>query len=59
MTRRQARVTEVLSIYMYDAAFFGAPNYPLANAIALSIVILSMILIVLTKLVEKRYGGRE
>ena len=54
-----ARVTEVLSIYMYDAAFFGAPNYPLANAIALSIVILSMMLIVLTKLVEKRYGGRE
>ena len=54
-----ARVTELLSIYMYDAAFFGSPNYPLANAIALSIVILSMILIVFTKLVEKRYGGRE
>jgi ABC-type sugar transport system permease subunit len=54
-----ARVTELLSIYMYDAAFFGSPNYPLANAIALSIVILSMILIVITKLVEKRYGGRE
>jgi ABC-type sugar transport system permease subunit len=54
-----ARVTELLSIYMYDAAFFGTPNYPLANAIALSIVFLSMILIVLTKLVEKRYGGRE
>jgi ABC-type sugar transport system permease subunit len=54
-----ARVTELLSIYMYDAAFFGTPNYPLANAIALSIVLLSMVLIVLTKLVEKRYGGRE
>jgi ABC-type sugar transport system permease subunit len=54
-----ARVTELLSIYMYDSAFFGTPNYPLANAIALSIVLLSMILIVLTKLVEKRYGGRE
>lgn len=54
-----ARVTELLSIYMYDAAFFGTPDYPLANAISVSIVILSMILIVLTKLVEKRYGGKE
>jgi raffinose/stachyose/melibiose transport system permease protein len=54
-----ARVTEVLSIYMYTNAFVGAPNYPLANAIALSIVIFSFILIGVTKLVEKRYGGRE
>jgi len=54
-----ARVTELLSIYMYDSAFFGSPNYPLANAIALSIVVLSIVLIVITKLVEKRYGGRE
>jgi ABC-type sugar transport system permease subunit len=54
-----ARVTELLSIYMYNAAFVGTPNFPLANAIALSIVIFSMVLIVITKLVEKRYGGRE
>jgi ABC-type sugar transport system permease subunit len=54
-----ARVTEVLSIYMYTNAFSGTPNYPLANAIALSIVIFSFILIGVTKLVEKRYGGRE
>jgi len=54
-----ARVTEVLSIYMYTNAFHGTPHYPLANAIALSIVIFSFILIGLTKLVEKRYGGRE
>ena len=54
-----ARVTELMSIYMYNSAFVGAPNYPLANAIALTIVVLSMILIVATKLVEKRYGGRE
>ena len=54
-----ARVTELLSIYQYNAAFVGAPNYPLANAIALVIVILSMILIVATKLTESRYGGRE
>lgn len=53
------RVTEVLSIYMYRNAFVGVPNFPLANAIAMSIVIFSIILIVLTKLVEKRYGGKE
>jgi ABC-type sugar transport system permease subunit len=54
-----ARVTEVLSIYMYTNAFHGTPNYPLANAIALSIVVFSFILIGVTKVVEKRYGGRE
>jgi ABC-type sugar transport system permease subunit len=54
-----ARVTELLSIYMYRNAFVSAPNFPLANAIAMSIVIFSIVLIVLTKLVEKRYGGKE
>ncbi len=54
-----ARVTELLSIYQYNAAFVGAPNYPLANAIALFIVLLSMVLIVATKLAERRYGGKE
>jgi raffinose/stachyose/melibiose transport system permease protein len=51
-------VTEVLSIYMYRTAVVSV-NYPLSNAIAMAIVVFSMILIVLTKLVEKRYGGRE
>jgi len=54
-----ARVTQLLSIYMYDHAFMGAPNFPLANAIALSIVLFSFILIGVTKVVEARYGGRE
>jgi raffinose/stachyose/melibiose transport system permease protein len=54
-----ARVTQLLSIYMYDSAFAGAPNYPLANAIAMAIVVFSVVLIALTKVVEKRYGGRE
>jgi len=54
-----ARVTQLLSIYMYDRAFMGAPDYPLANAIALAIVIFSLMLIVVTKIVERRYGGRE
>ena len=51
-------VTEVLSIYMYRTAVVSV-NYPLSNAIAIAIVLFSMILIVVTKLVEKRYGGRE
>ena len=54
-----ARVTQLLSIYMYDRAFMRAPHYPLANAIALAIVIFSLILVMLTKVVERRYGGRE
>ncbi len=53
------RVTELMSIYMYRNAFVGVPNFPLANAIAMAIVIFSIVLIVLTKLVERRYGGRE
>jgi raffinose/stachyose/melibiose transport system permease protein len=51
-------VTELLSIYMYRTAVMGV-DYPLANSISLAIVIFSMILIVATKLVEKRYGGKE
>ena len=54
-----ARVTQLLSIYMYDTAFMSAPNYPRANAISLAIVFFSLILIGVTKTVEKRYGGRE
>jgi raffinose/stachyose/melibiose transport system permease protein len=54
-----ALVTQLLSIYMYDRAFMGARDYPKANAIALSIVLFSLVLIAVTKLVEKRYGGRE
>jgi len=54
-----ARITQVLSIYMYENAFMGAPNYPLANAISLAIVMFSFLLIALTKLIEKKFGGRE
>jgi ABC-type sugar transport system permease subunit len=54
-----ARVTELLSIYMYNSAFVGLPNYPLANAISLVIVLIGMILIVATKVVERRFGGKE
>ncbi len=51
-------ITEVLSIYMYRSAIMGQ-DYPLANAISVAIVFFSMVLIVLTKVVENRYGGRE
>lgn len=54
-----ARITQILSIYMYDNAFRGSPNYPLANAIALVMVMISLALIALTKAFERRFGGRE
>ncbi len=53
------RITEILSIYMYNNAFLGRPNFPLANAIALIMVFISFLLILLTKALEKRYGGKE
>jgi raffinose/stachyose/melibiose transport system permease protein len=54
-----ANRTRVLSLYMYFMAFQGAPNYPLANAISTVMVIISFILIILTRRVEKIFGGKE
>lgn len=54
-----AKQTYVLSIYMYDTAFKGAPNYPLANAVSIVMCIISFALIGVTKLVEKKFGGKE
>lgn len=54
-----ARRTSVLALYMYDTAFRGAPNYPMANAVSTFMVVFSFLLIIITKLVEKRFGGRE
>jgi raffinose/stachyose/melibiose transport system permease protein len=54
-----AQRTSVLSLYMYNKAFRGAPNYPLANAISTIMVIISFILIGVTRGVEKRFGGKE
>lgn len=54
-----AKQTYVLSIFMYDSAFNGAPNYPLANAISIVMCIISFALIGLTKAAEKKFGGRE
>jgi raffinose/stachyose/melibiose transport system permease protein len=54
-----ARRTNVLSIYMFDRAFRGAPNYPVANAISTIMVVISFVLIGITKAVEKKFGGKE
>lgn len=52
-----ARMTQVLSIYMYEKAFMGTPDYPLANAISMMMVLFSLILIILTKKVQKYFEG--
>ncbi|BAS26202.1 ABC transporter permease [Limnochorda pilosa] len=54
-----ARRTSVLSLYMYDNAFRGAPDYPLANAVSTFMVVLSLGLILMLRVLEKRFGGEE
>ena len=54
-----ARRTSVLAIYMYEKAFRTAPDYPFANAISTIMVIISFILIGLTRSAEKRFGSGE
>lgn len=54
-----AHKTTVLSLYMFEKAFQGAPQYPIANAISTVMVFISFILIGITKGVEKRFGGKE
>ncbi|MCL2193627.1 MAG: sugar ABC transporter permease [Treponema sp.] len=51
--------TRVLSLFMFQSAFQGAPNFPLANAISTVMVIISFALIAITRSVEKVFGGRE
>lgn len=53
-----AGMTRVLSLYMYDSAFHGAPNYPLANAISTVMVLISFALIIITRLVGKVFSDR-
>jgi len=54
-----ANQTRVLSLFMYLSAFSGSPNYPLANAISTVMVLISFVLIILTRKVEKIFGGKE
>jgi raffinose/stachyose/melibiose transport system permease protein len=54
-----AHKTSVLSLYMYEKAFRGAPNYPVANAISTVMVLISFILIIMTRFAEKYFGAKE
>jgi raffinose/stachyose/melibiose transport system permease protein len=54
-----AHRTSVLALYMYEKAFRGAPNYPVANAISTIMVIISFILIIVTRTVEKHFSAKE
>jgi len=54
-----AHRTSVLAIYMYEKAFRGAPNYPVANAISMVMVLISFFLIGITKIAEKRFGAGD
>jgi raffinose/stachyose/melibiose transport system permease protein len=54
-----AHRTSVLALYMYEKAFRGAPNYPVANAISTIMVIISFVLIVITRAVEKHFSAKE
>ncbi len=51
--------TRVLSLFMYQSAFQGAPNYPLANAISTVMVLISVVLIMITMRMGKIFGGKE
>ncbi|MDR2193638.1 MAG: sugar ABC transporter permease [Treponema sp.] len=51
--------TSVLSLFMFDRAFKTSPDYPLANAISTIMVIISFLLIGITQLAEKKFGGKE
>jgi raffinose/stachyose/melibiose transport system permease protein len=51
--------TRVLSLFMYDMAFRGSPNYPLANAISTIMVLISFALIAITRAAEAKFGGKE
>jgi len=51
--------TRILSLYMYISAFQGSANYPLANAISTVMVLISFALIIITRVVERVFGGKE
>jgi len=54
-----ARRTSVLALYMFDKAFRGAPNYPVANAISTIMMAISFVLIAITQTVEKLFASEE
>lgn len=54
-----AKQTYVLSLYMFDKAFKGAADYPMANTISTIMVVISLILIAVVKTLEKKFGAKE
>ena len=54
-----AKQTYVLSLYMFDKAFRGASDYPMANTISTIMVVISLILIGIVKTLEKKFGAKE
>jgi len=54
-----AGTTRVLSLFMFQSAFQGAPNYPLANAIATVMVLISVLLIIVVRLVSKLFNEKS
>jgi len=54
-----AHRTSLLALYMYEKAFKGAPNYPVANAISTVMMIISFVLIVITQTIEKGVSKGE
>jgi len=51
--------TKVLSLFMFESAFQGAANYPLANAISTVMVLISILLIIITRYVGKAFSREE
>ncbi len=54
-----AKQTYVLSLYMFDKAFRGASDYPMANTISTIMVVISLVLIGIVKSLEKKFGAKE
>ena len=54
-----ANLTRVLSLYMYSMAFVGSPNYPLANAISTVMILISFILIIVVRVMEKTFSLKD
>jgi len=52
-----AHRTSVLAMYMYEKAFRLAPNYPVANAISTVMVLISFMLIAITRFAEKHFSS--
>ena len=54
-----AKQTYVLSLYMFDKAFKGQADYPMANTISTIMVVISLALIAVVKVLEKKFGTSD